>query len=69
MLIEKQMTLRKNTPRKATLEITLPIAWVKSCGLKAGDSVKVLANNLVIVLPPDNDEEERRARTFLERKT
>jgi len=50
-------------------EVTLLPEWCKYHNVVTGDEVKVLADGVVVILPPNISEaEEERVRNFLERK-
>ena len=49
-------------------EVTLLPEWCKYHNVETGDEVKVLADGVVVILPPNiSKEEEERVRNFLER--
>ena len=48
-------------------EITLPAAWRRYHKIEIGDELTLLADNILVVLPPRlSDKEEERVRKFVE---
>ena len=67
--IEKQYIIRHagGTGDDETAEVTLPTAWKRYHKLNFGDTVKILADGVVIILPPNaSEEKEAEVRRFLE---
>lgn len=66
------MEIRKYQVRSAggkaqtsTKEITLPSNWIKEHDIEVGDVVSVIANGILIIIPPGiSREEESRILTF-----
>ena len=64
---EKEYKIRPAFSGGETAEMTLPTNWTRYHRLKFGDKVKVLADGVIVVLPPGvGEEEEQRARRFIE---
>ena len=71
----EQTPLTKNSPKFASLRVTLPISIVKQWGLKEGDKLdwswKVLDGKMVLVVdksnfsPYNNNDVDRRRTAFL----
>ena len=70
MPIEKQYKLRRyiGGEKGRGNEITVPPDWCRFHQIKTGEDITVLADGVVILLPPNISEaEEERVRNFLER--
>ena len=66
MPIEKIYKIRKATKKGNLAEITVPTEWRKYHGLNYGDSVKMLADSILVVLPSNDKKTEAKVRAFLE---
>ena len=68
-MFEKEYKIRRATGDEETAEVTLPTTWKRYHKLKFGDKIKMIANGVIVILPPNvSEEEELRARRFLEGK-
>ncbi len=68
-MIEKEYIVRQATSGDETAEVTLPIGWKRYHKVQFGDKLKLLADGFIVILPPDtSEEEEKKARDFLEGK-
>lgn len=66
-MIEKEYILRRATTGDETAEVTIPIGWKRYHKLNFGDKVKILADGVIVILPPNvTDEKEAEVRKFLE---
>ena len=66
MPIEKTYKIRKATKKGNLAEITVPTEWRKYHGLNYGDSVKMFADSILVVLPTNDKRIEAKVRAFLE---
>lgn len=68
-MFEKEYKIRRATGDDETAEVTLPTTWKRYHKLKFGDKIRMIANGVIVILPPNvSEEEELRARRFLEGK-
>lgn len=68
-MLEKEYKIRRATKDDETAEVTLPTSWKRYHKLKFGDKVKMLADGVIIILPPNaTEEKEDEVRRFLEGK-
>lgn len=66
-MIEKEYKIRRATTDDETAEVTLPTGWKRYHKLKFGDKIKMLADGVIIILPPNaTEEKEAEVRRFLE---
>lgn len=66
-MIEKRYKIRRSSTKDETAEVTIPIGWRRYHKIAFGDEVKVIANGIIMILPPNISEEaEEKARGFLE---
>lgn len=66
-MLEKEYKVRRATKDDETAEVTLPTSWKRYHKVKFGDKVKMLADGVIVILPPNTTEEiEERVRKFLE---
>ena len=66
-MLEKEYIIRRATKGDETAEVTLPTSWKRYHKLKFGDKVKILADGIVVILPPSvTEEKEAEVRRFLE---
>jgi bifunctional DNA-binding transcriptional regulator/antitoxin component of YhaV-PrlF toxin-antitoxin module len=66
-MLEKEYKIRRATVDDETAEVTLPTAWKRYHKLKFGDKVKMLADGVIVILPPSaTEEKEMEVRRFLE---
>ena len=69
MPIEKEYKIRRARKGAEIAEITVPTDWRKYHKIEIGDFCKVLADGVIIILPPNVSEaKEEEVREFLERK-
>ena len=67
-MIEKEYKVRASTGKDESAEITIPTGWKRYHKIEFGDIVKILADGVIVVLPPNTTEEkEAEVRRFLER--
>lgn len=66
MPILKEYKLRRATKNSDIPEITVPMDWCRYHGKKIGDTVKMFADSVLVVLPDDDAELEQRVREILE---
>jgi bifunctional DNA-binding transcriptional regulator/antitoxin component of YhaV-PrlF toxin-antitoxin module len=66
MPIEKEYTLRRARSGADVAEVTIPTEWRRYNRLEIGDKVKLLADGLIVIFPPENKELEEKARQILE---
>ena len=68
-MIEKIYKIRNSNAHRETVEVTLPTEWTRYHKLKAGDTLKMFADGIVVYIPPDVSEEmEEKVRRFLEHR-
>lgn len=66
-MLEKEYKVRRATKDDETAEVTLPTSWKRYHKVKFGDKVKMLADGVIIILPPNaSEEQEEEVRRFLE---
>lgn len=66
---EYQIRSAGGKAQTSTKEITLSPKWIKKHGIKVGDEVSVVANNVLIIIPPSlSREEEDRVLAFARRE-
>ena len=66
-MLEKEYKIRRATKDDETAEVTLPTSWKRYHKLEFGDKVKMLADGVVVILPPNvTEEKEAEVRRFLE---
>ena len=66
-MLEREYKIRRATTNDETAEVTLPTGWKRYHKLKFGDKVKMLANGVIVILPPNvTEEKEEEVRRFLE---
>jgi bifunctional DNA-binding transcriptional regulator/antitoxin component of YhaV-PrlF toxin-antitoxin module len=66
-MLEIEYKIRRATGDDETAEVTLPTTWKRYHKLQFGDKVKILADGVVIILPPNiSEEKEADVRKFLE---
>ena len=66
-MLEKEYKIRRATTDDETLEITIPTLWSRFHRIKSGDKAKVLADGVIVILPPKTSKkEEERARRFIQ---
>ena len=67
MPIEKEYKIRRARKGAEVAEITVPNDWRKYHNVEIGDTCTLLANGIVVVLPPSiSSEKEAEVRKFLE---
>jgi len=66
MPIEKEYTLRRARSGADVAEVTVPTEWRRYNRLEIGDKVKVLADGVIVIIPPENKDLEEKARQLLE---
>lgn len=68
-MIEKEYKIRKSNAHRETVEVTLPTEWARYHKLKAGDTLKMFADGVVVYIPIDvSKEKEEKVRRFLEHR-
>lgn len=68
-MLEKEYKIRRATKDDETAEVTLPTTWKRYHKLHFGDKVKMLADGVIVILPPNmTKEEEVEVRKFLEER-
>lgn len=67
MPIEKDYKIRRARTGAEIAEITVPTDWRKYHKIEIGDVCKVLADGVIVILPPSvTEEKEAEVRRFLE---
>lgn len=66
-MLEKEYKVRRATKDDETAEVTLPTSWKRYHKVKFGEKVKILADGVIVILPPNaSEEKEEEVRRFLE---
>lgn len=68
MPIKRRFKVRRATTKSNLAEITLPFDWAEYHNVKFGDYCTVLADGVVVILPPTaSKDDEKEVKKFLER--
>ena len=66
-MLEKMYKVRSASKDGETAEVTLPTSWKRYHKVKFGEKVKMLADGVIVILPPNaSEEKEDEVRRFLE---
>ena len=66
-MLEKEYKVRRATKDDETAEVTLPTSWKRYHKVQFGEKVKILADGVIVILPPNaSEEKEEEVRRFLE---
>lgn len=66
-MLEKMYKVRRATKDDETAEVTLPTSWKRYHKVKFGEKIKMLADGVIVILPPNaSEEQEEEVRRFLE---
>ena len=66
-MLEKEYKVRRASKDDETAEVTIPASWRRYHKVKIGEKIKMLADGVIIILPPNASEErEEEVRNFLE---
>ena len=66
-MLEKEYKVRRATKDDETAEVTLPTSWKRYHKVNFGEKVKILADGVIVILPPNaTEEKEEEVRRFLE---
>lgn len=66
-MFEREYKVRRATKDDETAEVTIPTSWKRYHKVKFGEKVKILADGVIVILPPNaSEEQEKEVRDFLE---
>jgi bifunctional DNA-binding transcriptional regulator/antitoxin component of YhaV-PrlF toxin-antitoxin module len=66
-MLEKEYKVRRASKDDKTAEVTLPTSWRRYHKVKFGEKIKMLADGVIVILPPNaSEEKENEVRSFLE---